>query len=116
MLRLPVFSYHRPKTMAEALQLLHELQPDVMLVAGGTDLLPNMKRKLFTPKHVIGIGHLDELSYVRPNSGGFHIGAATPLDVLEHSSALGASYPALVKAAASISTPQLRNAGTIGGN
>jgi 4-hydroxybenzoyl-CoA reductase subunit beta len=116
MLRLPVFKYHRPATLAEALTMLHELQPDVMLVAGGTDLLPNMKRKLFTPKHVIGIGHLAELSYVRPNSGGFHIGAATPLDVVEHDVLLAGAYPALAKAAASISTPQLRNAGTIGGN
>ncbi|MFI5269692.1 MAG: FAD binding domain-containing protein, partial [Chloroflexota bacterium] len=61
MLRLPVFRYHRPESLAEALRMLCELQPDVMLVAGGTDLLPNMKRKLFTPKHLIGIGHLSEL-------------------------------------------------------
>ncbi|HEX6512985.1 MAG TPA: FAD binding domain-containing protein, partial [Chloroflexota bacterium] len=57
MLRLPIFRYHRPDTLEEALQLLHDLQPEAMLVAGGTDLLPNMKRKLFTPKHVIGIAH-----------------------------------------------------------
>src|SRR6266567_6002644 len=87
-----------------------------MLVAGGTDLLPNMKRKLFTPKHVIGIAHLPELNYVRPNGAGWHIGAGTPLETLEYDSALGAAYPALVKAVASISTPQLRNMGTVGGN
>src|SRR6266567_7073530 len=87
-----------------------------MLVAGGTDLLPNMKRKLFTPKHVIGITHLPELNYVRPNGAGWHIGAGTPLEALEYDTGLGAAYPALVKAVASISTPQLRNMGTVGGN
>jgi 4-hydroxybenzoyl-CoA reductase subunit beta len=116
MLRLPVFSYHRPKTLVEALDLLAELQPDVMLVAGGTDLLPNMKRKLFTPKHVIGIGHLPELSYLRSNGYGWHIGAGTTLEAVEFDPAITETYPALVKAAASISTPQLRNMGTLGGN
>jgi 4-hydroxybenzoyl-CoA reductase subunit beta len=116
MLRLPVFKFHLPSSIDEALTMLSDLGPEAMLLAGGTDLLPNMKRKLFTPRHVIGIGHLPELSYVRPNSGGFHLGAATPLDVVEHHDALGAAYPALAKAAASISTPQLRSAGTIGGN
>jgi 4-hydroxybenzoyl-CoA reductase subunit beta len=116
LLRLPVFRYHRPRSLAEALHLLCELQPDAMLVAGGTDLLPNMKRKLFTPKHVIGIGHLPELNYVRPNSGGCHIGAATPLDIVETAPELEDVHPALVKAVNSISTPQLRNMGTIGGN
>ena len=116
MLRLPVFRFHRPDSLAEALTMLRELQPDAMLVAGGTDLLPNMKRKLFTPKHLIGVGHLPELNYVRPNSGGFHIGASTPLETVENQPRLGRMYPALAKAAASISTPQLRNAGTIGGN
>ncbi|HLG69713.1 MAG TPA: FAD binding domain-containing protein [Chloroflexota bacterium] len=116
MLRLPIFKYHRPNSLAEALTMLRELQPDAMLLAGGTDLLPNMKRKLFTPKHVIGIGHLTELSYVKSNSGGFHLGAATPLDVVETAPELAQAYPALVKAVSSISTPQLRNSGTIGGN
>ena len=116
MLRLPIFKYHRPKTLDGALELLGELQPEAMLVAGGTDLLPNMKRKLFTPKHVIGIAHLPELNYVRPSGAGWHIGAGTPLEALEYDPALGGAYPALVKAVASISTPQLRNMGTIGGN
>jgi 4-hydroxybenzoyl-CoA reductase subunit beta len=116
MLRLPPFRYHRPDNLAEALVMLRELQPEAMLVAGGTDLLPNMKRKLFTPKHLVGIGHLPELTYVRPNSGGFHIGASTPLETIESQPELVRAFPALAKAAASISTPQLRNAGTIGGN
>ena len=116
MLRLPAFRFHRPNSLTEALELLAELQPSAMLVAGGTDLLPNMKRKLFTPAHLIGIGHLPELNYVRPNSGGFHIGASAPLDTVEHHPELVRAFPVLAKAAASISTPQLRNAGTIGGN
>lgn len=116
MLRLPVFKYHRPNTLSEALELLHELQPDAMLLAGGTDLLPNMKRRLFTPKHVIGISHLSELSYMRHNGQGLHLGAGATLESLEYDAALAQAYPALVKATASISTPQLRNMGTIGGN
>ena len=113
MLRLPPFTFHRPPSVDEAARMLRELGPEAMLVAGGTDLLPNMKRRLFTPKHLVGISHLAELSGIRPNSGGFHIGAATPLDAVEAHPELP---PALAKAAASISTPQLRNAGTIGGN
>src|SRR5690242_11670788 len=113
MLRLPPFTFHRPGSLAEALTMLRELGPEAMLVAGGTDLLPNMKRRLFTPKHLVGIGHLAELSGIQPNSGGFHIGAATPLDAIEAHPELARAFPALAKAAASISTPQLRNAGTI---
>ncbi|MBV8087323.1 MAG: FAD binding domain-containing protein [Chloroflexi bacterium] len=113
MLRLPVFTFHRPGTVDEAVELLGEL-PEAMLVAGGTDLLPNMKRKLFTPKDVIGIGHLPELAGIQGTpDAGWRVGAGTLLETVAEHEELPA---ALRTAAASISTPQLRNMGTIGGN
>ena len=115
MLRLPVFEYHQPATLQAAAQLLHDL-PEAMLVAGGTDLLPSMKRELFSPKHLVGLGHLGELSYVRTRpDGALCIGAGTRLDALVNHPSLK-DYAALATAARSISTPQLRNMGTLGGN
>lgn len=61
MLPLPVFDYHRPKTLGEAVELLARLGDKARIVAGGTDVLPNMKHGLFDPEHVVSIGRLEEL-------------------------------------------------------
>ncbi|MDE3078359.1 MAG: FAD binding domain-containing protein, partial [Chloroflexota bacterium] len=116
MLRLPGFEYHSPATIEEAVQLLGELQPDVMVMAGGTDLLPNMKRKLVEPKHLIGLSQVRDLDYVRTDPDGtVRIGAGTSLSTVARHPEL-ARYPGLRSAAASGSTPHLQNMGTVGGN
>lgn len=115
MLRLPPFEYLAPKTLDEAVALLDRHGSDAMVVAGGTDLFPNMKRRQFEPKYLIGLSGLDELNGVK-NGSGYRIGAATTLSTLSRNEKLQTAYPALTTAAGLVSSPQLRNTGTIGGN
>lgn len=117
MLRLPPFRYLAPATLAEAARMLSEEGEGAMLVAGGTDLYPNMKRRQFTPQVLIGIGNLPELNYIEGSpEGGMRIGAGVTLTRLAEHPNIQSSYPALAIAAGSVSTPQLRNMGTLGGN
>lgn len=117
MLRLPPFSYLRPGSVAEAAQVLAEYGSRARLVAGGTDLLPKMKRGQMEPEVLVGLGHLDELRQVRATAdGGFDIGAGVTLSQVASHPQLLAAYPGFVRAVALVSSPALRNAGTIGGN
>jgi 4-hydroxybenzoyl-CoA reductase subunit beta len=115
MLRLPAFEYLAPRNLAEAVNLLGEHSRKAILVAGGTDLFPNLKRRQFEPKYLIGLSGLTELRGIR-NDDGFVIGAGVTLTQLANDRILQQSYPALTIAAGLVSSPQLRNAGTIGGN
>src|SRR5262249_17167242 len=113
MLRLPYFAYHSPRTVREAAELLAS-SPAAMLVAGGTDLLPNMKRRQQVPPTLIGLRQIAELKQIA-NDDGVRIGAGVTLTTLLRDVRLR-PYTALRQAAAQIATPHLRNLGTIGGN
>ncbi len=117
MLRLPPFRYLAPRTLEEATHMLAQEGADAMLVAGGTDLYPNMKRRQFTPPVLIGLRNLSELKYIAgtPESG-LRVGSGVTLTALAEHSLVQEQYPALATAASLVSTPQLRNAGTLGGN
>lgn len=115
MIRLPAFEYHAPATIEEALALKAEHGSDAMYLSGGTDLLPNMKRRQFEPKVLIGLSEVRELREIR-NGAGMTIGAGVTLTELEKHPGIQQSYPSLSHAASLVSTPQLRNSGTIGGN
>lgn len=119
MLRLPPFSYLTPRSLGEAVELLAEYGPSAMLVAGGTDLYPSMKRQLFTPDKLIGLRSVDELKQIRmeeDGANGLLLGAGITLAQIAEHPLLMQHYPALTQAARLISTPQLRNMGTLGGN
>ncbi|MBI2002541.1 MAG: FAD binding domain-containing protein [candidate division NC10 bacterium] len=117
MMRLPAFRYLAPKTLAEASRMIADAGPDGMLVSGGTDLFPNMKRLQFDPRILVGLRHLSELLGVSGDPHrGMRIGAATPLHQLGLHPAIRARYPALATAAGSVATPQIRRMGTLGGN
>jgi len=117
MLRLPDFTYIRPKSLKEAGRLLAELGPEAMAVAGGTDLYPKMKRGQFTPRYLVSLRFLPELRGIRPGSKeGMWIGAGETLTTVAKNPAVNKRFPALAHAAGSVSTPALRNMGTIGGN
>ncbi|HET7091618.1 MAG TPA: FAD binding domain-containing protein, partial [Anaerolineae bacterium] len=84
MLRLPPFEYLAPQSLAEAVSMMADRGPDAMYVAGGTDLYPNMKRRQFEPKFLIGLRGIDELHGVR-NGSGLTIGAGMTLEqVVSH--------------------------------
>jgi 4-hydroxybenzoyl-CoA reductase subunit beta len=117
MMRLPKFNYRIPKKVSDAVKMMADAGPDAMFVAGGTDLYPNMKRRQQTPKTVISVARLRELHEIRGDAEtGMIIGASVSLtEICEHP-VINRDYPVVAKAARLISTPILRNMGTIGGN
>jgi len=117
MLRLPKFQYLHPKNVAEAVRMRADHGPEAMFVAGGTDLYPNMKRRQQTPTVVIGLAHLERLRTLKgtPKSG-IVLGAGLTLTEVCENRRMQKAYPAVARAAELISTPLLRNMGTIGGN
>ncbi len=116
-IRLPPFTYLAPPTLDAAARLMAEHGRDAMLVAGGTDLYPNMKRRQFEPKVLVGLRGLRELRGIRAvSAGGFTIGAGTTLSAVAAHRDIMRAWPALATAAGLVSSPQLRNMGTIGGN
>jgi 4-hydroxybenzoyl-CoA reductase subunit beta len=117
MMRLPSFSYVPAKTVHEAIRAMADAGADGMLVAGGTDLYPNMKRRQFEPKTVVGLRTIRELRGVGGTAGdGVTIGACTTLSTVATHPGIVRDYPALATAAGLVSSPQLRNMGTLGGN
>jgi 4-hydroxybenzoyl-CoA reductase subunit beta len=107
MMRLPWFEYRAPKSVAEAARILSGEGPNAMLIAGGTDLLPNMKRRQMAPKTLISLSGIGEL-----RSNGKSYGAGMTLTQIVHSNA----PKALRQAAHQVATVHLRNMGTLGGN
>ena len=117
MLRLHPYEYHRPERLADALALLSEHGSAAMPIAGGTDLVPNMKHRLFTPAHLVSLRRVVELQgFAEQEDGVLRIGAAESLDAVSRNSAVLDRWPMLAHACARISGPQLRRVGTIGGN
>ncbi len=117
MLRLPPFRYLAPHDLDEAARMLSQEGEQAMLVAGGTDLYPNMKRRQFTPSALVGLRGMRQLQQISGSpEEGMRIGAGVTLTTLADHPILTTHYPALAIAAGSVSTLQLRNAGTIGGN
>ncbi|HET8646564.1 MAG TPA: FAD binding domain-containing protein, partial [Vicinamibacteria bacterium] len=115
MLRLPPFRYFAPRSAREAARILAGEGPQAMAVAGGTDLYPNMKRRQFTPKVLVGLRGLREAYGIAAN-GSLRLGAMETLaDVAAHPG-VRQRWPAVAKSARAVSSPPLRNAGTIGGN
>jgi len=112
MLRLPSFRYLQPTTLSEALRMKSDAGPEGTYVAGGTDLYPNMKRRQQEPKTVISLMGVPELKA----TVGTVLGAGLTLSELSVLPSFRGSYPAVVQAATLVSTPLLRNMGTLGGN
>ena len=116
MMRLPGFQYLSPRTVAEAIAMRADAGPDGAWVAGGTDLYPNMKRRQQTPKVVVGLSRVASLSRVRESDGQLALGAGLVLSEVENDARVRVRYPGLAHAVSEISTPPLRNMGTLGGN
>ena len=127
MLRLPRFRIVTPRTYREAARLLSEHGAGeldrtrgtpslrVMVVAGGTDLFPNMKRRQFTPELLISLARVRDAAAIHEN-GTLDISAGTTLTGVATDPRVRERYTALAQAAELVSTPQLRNMGTLGGN
>ncbi|HZU18708.1 MAG TPA: FAD binding domain-containing protein [Candidatus Dormibacteraeota bacterium] len=117
MLRLPRFRYLKPASAAEAASAAAEAGPRAALVAGGTDLLPKLKRRQIEVDTLIGLLHLSELRGIRGDArSGFELGALVTLTEASEHPALAEGHPGYAEAAGLVSSPALRNAGTVGGN
>src|SRR2546426_4414175 len=108
MMRLPWFEYRAPRSIGEAARILAGEGPDVMLIAGGTDLLPNMKRRQMAPKTLVSLKRVEGLK-----GNGATLGAGTTLTEIVKKAELPLG---LRQAAHQVATVHLRNMGTIGGN
>ena len=114
---LPSFQLLRPKSLDEAIALLSKHADEVKVIAGGPDLLPSMKQKLFTPPYVLDLRGVSELRGIHETrGGGTSIGALTTLATIEHSSHIRRDCPVLYHATKTVASPVLRNMGTLGGN
>lgn len=111
------FSLYKPKTVEEALAALSSGGKGISAYAGGTDMLVRLKNRLYTsPDSLVDIKGLDELRFIRyDESAGLVIGALVTLGELEEAQET-AHYPVIAQTLSSISSPELRNQSTVGGN
>lgn len=116
MLRLPPFRYHRPETAEQAVSILGEHGDAAMPVSGGTDLIPNMKHRLFTPAHLVALRGIEQLRGIVEQGSELIIGAAETLTSVSTHPSVRLHFTALADAAGHVAGPQLRNSGTLGGN
>lgn len=121
MLPLPIFDHHRPRTLSAAIDLLARLGNKAVVVAGGTDVLPNMKQGLVEPEHVVSIGAIEELRGISAESASdgterLVVGAGMRLSEIADSIMVRRWAPALAEAAGQVGGPHHRAMGTLGGN
>ena len=110
------FDYHAPGSLPEALALLSKYGDDAKVLSGGQSLLPLLKLRLGQTGHLVDIGRIPGLEYIREDGGMLRIGGRTRESTLERSELVQARYPILVDTAKVIADPLVRNMATVGGN
>jgi carbon-monoxide dehydrogenase medium subunit len=110
------FDYHAPATLAEALALLSEHRDGAKVLSGGQSLLPLLKLRLGQADHLVDIGRIPGLEYIREEGGMLKIGGRTREATLEESEIILTRYPILFDTAKVIADPLVRNRATVGGN
>ena len=109
------FTYHRPKTLADAAALLGQSE-DAKILGGGQTLLPTLKQRLARPSDLIDLGQIPDITGIREEGGGLTIGAFTRHAEVAHSDVVRRVIPALADLAEGIGDRQVRNMGTLGGS
>ena len=109
------FDYHKPRSLAEAADLL-SAHPEARLLAGGMTLLPTLKQRLAGPSDLIDLAGMPDLAGIQVTDSEIRIGAMTTHAAVAHSAEIGAKLPALAALAEGIGDPQVRHRGTIGGS
>lgn len=113
---MEAFEYASPTSLKDATALLGANWEDAAVLAGGTDLISLMKDYVVAPKRVVNIKGIKELGGISSRPGGVRIGAAVTFDELVNNSQIKNSYPAIFAAATGVTSPQIRNMGTVGGD
>lgn len=116
MMRLPLFEFRSPRTIAEATRILDGEGNTVMALAGGTDLLPNMKRRQQVPRTLMSLRNVEGLREIKLDDSGMKLGACLTLTDIAEDARFRNGYSALWQAAAQVATPHIRNVATLGGN
>jgi 4-hydroxybenzoyl-CoA reductase subunit beta len=117
MLTVPAFAWARPATVAEVIAELGDAaRGEVLLIAGGTDAVPNLKHRLHEPRRIVHLAGVRELHFVREDADGLHLGALVRLSELGLHPRVREAWPAVAEAAGRVASPQIRNMGTLGGN
>ena len=116
MLTLPGFEWVRPARVEDVLRELAEAPGECLIVAGGTDAVPNLKHRLHEPRRVVSLEAVRELRAVKEEPEGLRLGARVTLTELERHPAVLRDFPAVARAASLVASPQIRNMGTLGGN
>jgi 4-hydroxybenzoyl-CoA reductase subunit beta len=116
MMRLPLFAFRAPQTLDEAARILHGEGSAAMPLAGGTDLLPNMKRRQQVPHTLLSLRQIDALRAMQFTGLGARLGACLTLSEIASDSRFRNGATALAQAAAQVATPHIRNMATLGGN
>ena len=115
-MHIPSIEVHQAATLEEAGALLGRYSPDVRLLAGGTDVLVDLKSARYSVGHLVALGGIEKLRGIKKERGGLRIGALTTITELDRSPLISAEYSALRDATSQMATPQVRNAATVGGN
>jgi len=115
MMRLPWFRHEAPRTVADAARILNAEGAGAMLIAGGTDLLPNMKRRQQVPRVLVSLRRIESLR-ATANGSGLTLGGAMTLSSVIGANGVRERYRGLWQAASQVATVHLRNMGTLGGN
>ena len=110
------FDYHRPMSLDEALGLLGRYGEDAKVLSGGMSLLPLLKLRLGSFAHLVDIGRIPGLEYIKEEGGVLKIGGATREVMLDRSDLIRTRYPILLDTARVIADPLVRNRATVGGN
>ncbi|MBS7620270.1 xanthine dehydrogenase family protein subunit M [Candidatus Bathyarchaeota archaeon] len=110
------FEYHSPESLEETVKLLEKYGSEASILAGGTDLLVNMKKRITEPKHLVNIKKIAELNGIVETPEGVRIGATTKLRSIEKSEMVRERLPVLYEAVRLMGSIQVRNMATIGGN
>ena len=110
------FEYVEARSVDEAVTLLLEHPDDSRVIAGGTDLLSEIKEGTATPRRLVSLAPIPSLKGITKTSDGLTIGAMTTIADVVENPAIRSEYPALAEAASGLATPQIRNVGTLGGN
>ena len=116
MMRLPLFAFRAPRMLEEAARILHGEGPSAMPLAGGTDLLPNMKRRQQVPRMLLSLRSIDSLHAIQFSDSGARLGACLTLSDIASDPRFRNGATALSQAASQVATPQIRNMATLGGN
>ncbi|HUC53898.1 MAG TPA: FAD binding domain-containing protein [Candidatus Cybelea sp.] len=116
MMRLPLFEFRAPRSLEEAVRILDSERTSAMPLAGGTDLLPNMKRRQQEPRTLMSLRHIENLKSAAFGASGSRLGACLTLSDIAADPRFRNGLTALAQAASLVATPQIRNLATLGGN